>query len=208
LKALSLGNSCLVVDRSKLSADLTSFYGFMGKAVVYVGAGGGQLLGPKSGVKRVVAIDSNPESLKNFRKAADSTWAGIPIRFVPRDFETVNLHGDVVYFEFCLHHMEDPRRALKHARALAPDIVVMDHLPGSKWIYYGAEEDRVLRSYKAAEAFGTRRIEKFTIDQRFKDYEELAARLAGEGDVSQRRVSELKGEKDIRIRMDYGLILL
>jgi SAM-dependent methyltransferase len=198
----------LVVDRSKLSADLADFYEFKGKAVIYVGAGGGQLLGPETGVKRVVAIDSNPESLNAFRSEANSTWAGIPIRFVPRDFETVNLHGDVVYFEFCLHHMEDPRRALEHARALAQDIVVMDHLPGSKWIYYGAEEDRVLHSFKAAEAFGTRRVEKFTIDQRFKDYEELAARLAGEGEVPLRRASELRGKKDIRIRMDYGLILL
>jgi SAM-dependent methyltransferase len=198
----------VVVDRNKLSADLAGFYDFEGKAVIYVGAGGGQLLGPKSGVRKVVAIDSNPESLKVFRSEAKSTWAGIPIRFVPRDFETVNLHGDVVYFEFCLHHMEDPLRALEHAHSLAPEIVVMDHLPGSEWIYYGAEEDRVLRGHQAAESFGIRRSKKFTINQQFKDYEELAARLAGEGEVSQKRAAELKGKKIIRIRMDYGLLLL
>ena len=37
---------------------------------------------------------------------------------------TVILHGDVVYFEFCLHEMDDPAKALIHAKSLAPDIVV------------------------------------------------------------------------------------
>lgn len=198
----------MVVDRNKLSADLTDFYDFSGKSVVYVGAGGGQLLSPKSGVRKVIAVDSNAESLKGFRSEAKSKWAGVPIRFVPHEFETVDLPCDVVYFEFCLHHMNDPREALDHARSLAPDIVVMDHLPGSEWIYYGAEEERVLRGAEAAESFGVRRRRRFAIDQKFKDYEELAARLAGEGDVSQRRALELKGRKGIRIRMDYGLLLL
>ena len=187
---------------------MTDFYDFGGKAVLYVGAGGGQLLGPRSGVKRVVAIDSNPESLKGFRSEAKSKWAGIPIRFVPRGFESVSIRGDVVYFEFCLHHMEDPRKALEHARSLAADVVVMDHLPGSEWIYYGAEEDKVLHGARATEAFGIRRSKRLTIDQRFKDYEELAARLAGEGEVSRMRALELKGLKNIRIKMDYGLFLL
>jgi len=203
-----VGHRPMVVDRDKLSADLANFYDFKGKVVVYVGAGGGQLLRPKSGVRGVVAIDSNPESLKVFRSEAKSTWAGILIKFIPRDFGTVNVHGDVVYFEFCLHYMEDPGRTLVHAQSLAPDIVVMGHLPGSRWIYYGAVEDQVLRSYKAVEAFGVKRSKKLTIDQRFKDYDELAARLAGEGALSRSRASELEGEKEIMIRMDYGLFLL
>jgi len=198
----------MVVDRNKLSADLTSFYDFGGKSVVYVGAGGGQLLGPESRVRKVVAVDSNADSLKGFRSEAKSKWAGIPVRFVPHEFETVHLHGDVVYFEFCLHHMDDPRAALDQAHSMAPDIVVMDHLPGSRWIYYGAEEERVLRGAEAAESFGIRRSKRLTINQKFKDYEELAARLAGEGEVSRRRALELKGRKHIRIRMDYGLLLL
>ena len=198
----------MVVDRNKLSADLAEFYDFSGKSVVYVGAGGGQLLSPETGVRKVIAVDSNAESLKVFRSEAKSKWAGIPIRFVPHEFETVDLHGDVVYFEFCLHHMHDSHEALDHARALAPDIVVMDHLPGSKWIYFGAEEERVLHGAEAAESFGIRRGKRLVIDQKFRDYEELAARLAEEGEVSQRRALELKGRKGIRIRMDYGLFLL
>jgi len=37
------------------------------------------------------------------------------------EFEDVTLSGDVVYFEFCLHEMLDPQKALAHARALASD---------------------------------------------------------------------------------------
>ena len=198
----------MVVDRSKLTANLTRFYDFKGKSVLYVGAGGGQLLGPASGIGRVVAVDSNAKSLGGFRSEAKTKWAGIPIKFVPHNFETVNPKGNVVYFEFCLHEMPDPRKALDHAHWLAPDIVVIDHLPKSKWIFYGAEETHVLRSTKAAESFGIRRRERFTAQQKFKDYEELKARLTEQGEVSLQRVLALKGAKDIRIPMDYGLYLL
>jgi hypothetical protein len=198
----------LVVNRSELKANLTRFYDFEGKAALYVGAGGGQLLDPASGVRKLVAIDSDAGSLKGFRKEAKTKWAGIPIQFVPRGFESVDLRADVVYFEFCLHEMARPIKVLGHAHSLAPDIVVMDHLPQSEWIFYGAEEAQVLRSNKAVETFGIRRRETFTTEQRFKDYQELSARLAEAGKKSLQRSLTLKGAKDIRIQMDYGLFLL
>ncbi len=198
----------MVVDRDLLTANLTEFYDFRGKSVLYVGAGRGQLLPPASGVKSVVAIDRDGKSLQGFRSEAKSKWAGIPVRFIPRKFETVDARGDVVYFEFCMHLMEDPWYALKHALSLAPDIVVMDHLPGSKWVYYWAGEEAVLRSTGAVESFGVRRRKEFTTEQKFEDWKALAARLAEEGEESRRRVLELKGAKDIRMRMDYGLFLL
>ena len=49
-------------------------------------------------------------------------------------FEDVALSGDVVYFEFCLHEMADPQKALTHAKNLARDTVVFDHSPDSEWI--------------------------------------------------------------------------
>jgi predicted RNA methylase len=198
----------VVPNRNKLTENLTKFYDFKGKAVLYVGAGGGQLLGPASGASKVVAVDSDAESLVGFRSEAKTKWAGIPVRFVPRSFETVNLTGDVVYFEFCLHEMPDPRKALEHASSLAPDIVVIDHLPKSKWVFYAAEETQVLRGTNAAVSFGIRRRERFTVVQKFNDYEELRARMSEQGVVSRQRVLALKGAKDIRIRMDYGLYLL
>jgi hypothetical protein len=198
----------LVVDRSKLTMELTQFYDFRGKRVLYVGAGGGQLLGPEVGAREVVAIDSNPGSLEEFRKGAKTKWAGTSVQFLPHDFVTIDQRGDVVYFEFCLHEMADPWKALKHAHSLGPDVVVMDHLPQSKWIFYGAEETQVLRSTEAIESFGIRRRESLTTDQQFKDFEELASRMSGQGEVSHQRLLPLKDEVDIRIRMDYGLFLL
>ncbi|MGP8125697.1 MAG: class I SAM-dependent methyltransferase [Nitrososphaerales archaeon] len=198
----------MVVYRSELTSNLTKFYDFKGKAVLYVGAGGGQLLDPASGPGRMVAIDKDTKSLDGFRSEARSKWAGIPISFVPREFENVDQKGDVVYFEFCLYQMKDPREALEHARSLAPDIVVMDHLPGSEWVYYWAGEDLVLKSTKVVESFGVRSSSRFIAEHRFQDYEALAARLRGVGKVSRRRVLELRGAKDIRMRMTYGLFLL
>lgn len=198
----------MVVDRSELTSNLTKFYDFKGKAVLYVGAGGGQLLDPASRPGRVVAIDKDAKSLDGFRSEAKFKWAGIPISFVSRKFESVDQKGDVVYFEFCLYQMKDPCEALEHAHSLAPDIVVMDHLPGSEWVYCWAGEDLVLKSTKVVESFGVRSRRRFIADQRFQDCEALAARLRGGGKVSRRRVLDLKGAKDIRMRMHYGLFLL
>jgi len=198
----------LVVDRSELTANLTDFYNFKGKTVLYVGAGGGQLLSPACGAKKVVAIDSNSESLRGFRSESKTKWAGIPVQFIPHKFEAVNIRGDVVYFEFCLHQMGSPHEALEHARSLAVEIVVMDHLPGSEWVYYWAGEPLVLKSTKAVESFGVKRSRRLTTRQVFNDHETLAARLSGLGEASRRRVLKLKGAKGITMRMDYGLFLL
>ncbi len=198
----------MVVDRDELTASLTKFYDFRGKTVLYVGCGLGQLLPPWSGAASVVAIDRDAKALKAFRRAAKTDWAGIPVRFVPRRFETVAIRGDVAYFEFCMHMMDDPRRTLELAQSLATDIVIMDHLPESEWVYYWAGEDEVLRSTKTIESFGVRRKKALTAEQRFEDWKALAARLAGEGKESHRRVLELMGVKDIRMRMDYALFLL
>ena len=123
-------------------------------------------------------------------------------------FEDVNLSGDVVYFEFCLHEMADPIKALGHARALAPDIVVFDHSPGSEWAFFGAEEEKVCRSAEAMARFDIRHRETFRTDQRFSDYPELIAKLSGQGPVANERAQRFAGAADIVIPMDYGLTLL
>jgi hypothetical protein len=89
------------------------------------------------------------------------------VEVVGASFEEVTLHGDAVYFEFCFHEMDNPVKALFHAKSLAPDIVVYDHSPGSEWIYFGAEEDKVSRSSAAMEHFGNRRCQRFHAEQRF-----------------------------------------
>ena len=198
----------VAVDHGELTANLMRFYDFRGKTALCVGAGGGLLLDPACGVAEVVAVDRDAAALEKFRAAARTSWAGIPIRFIPSKFEAVDFRGDVVYFEFCMHMMDDPGATLERARSMAPDVVVIDHRPGSKWVYYWAGEGEVLRSTAVLESSGIRRRQAFTAEQRFEDWEALAARLSGQGEESRRRVLELKGSSDVRMPMDYGLYLL
>ena len=123
-------------------------------------------------------------------------------------FEEVTLHGDAVYFEFCLHEMEDPEKALIHAKSLAPDIVVYDHSPGSEWIYYGAEEDKVSRNSAVMQRFGIRRRRTFQAEQRFGNYTELLAKVRPQGPLAIERAQRFAGATEIVIPMSYELNLL
>jgi hypothetical protein len=104
----------------------------MGKVILYVGAGGAQPLIPDVRIKKVIAIDSSAEALVKFESNFAARHKPECVSVLASAFENVVLSGDVAYFEFCLHEMADPYGALVHARALAPDIVVFDHLPDSE----------------------------------------------------------------------------
>lgn len=198
----------MAVDLRELTENLIRFYDFKGKIVLYVGAGGRQLLNPSVGTKKLIAIDQDVESLKELRaNIAASAWQK-SVEIVASSFEDVTLSGDVVYFEFCLHEMNDPRKSLSHARTLAPDIVVYDHSPDSKWIFYGAEEDKVRSSADAMGRFGIQRRKAFHAEQRFRDYAELLVRLAGQGEVAIQRAQRFAGATNIVIPMDYEVVLL
>lgn len=187
----------MATDYQKLAETLTSFYDFAEKTVLYVGAGGRQLLDPAVGNRRLIAIDRDAGSL-----------AGLNIQTVAADFEEVRLSGDVVYFEFCLHEMKDPLKALHHARTLAPDTVVFDHSPGSEWIFLGAEQEQVGRSSRAMAEFGIRRRVTLHMAQRFQDYGELLAKVRGQGKIAIERVGRFQGVTGIAIPMDCELALL
>jgi len=198
----------MVVERNELTVNLMKFYDFRGKSILYTGCGLGQLLPPESGVESIVGIDRDAKALKAFRDVAKTKWAGIPIKFLPHKFETIKDHADAAYFEFCMHMMDDPKFTIDLARKLARDIIIIDHLPGSKWVYYWCGEDEVQRSTNTIESFHPRRKTRFVADQHFEDWRALMKRLDGVGKESERRIMELKGTKDIHMRMDYGLFLL
>jgi len=197
----------MALDYRQLTEQLNRFYDFAGKVVLYVGAGGRQLLDTAVPVQKMIAIDKDAEALKELRTNA-ARGARRAVSVVGRAFEDVAVEGDVVYFEFCLHEMADPPQALAHARHLAPDIVVFDHAPGSDWVYYGAEEDEVRRSSEAVERFGVRRREAYGTDQRFRDYAELIAKLSPQGPTAITRARCFEGATNIVIPMRYQLVLL
>jgi 16S rRNA G966 N2-methylase RsmD len=198
----------LPTDYAQLTQNLLHFYDFTGKVVLFVGAGVKQLLAPSAGTKKLIAIDKDVEALRELKANIVAKGLQDSMEVLGARFEEVTLHGDVVYFEFCFHEMDDPEKALIHARALAPDIVVYDHSPGSEWIYYGAEEDEVSRSSAVMERFGIRRHQKFRAEQRFKDHAELLAKVGPQGPLAVERAQRFAGATNIVIPMGYELNLL
>jgi len=197
----------VAVDYGILRENLRQFYDFCDKAVLYVGAGGRQLLDPAIKTKRLVAIDQNALLLEEL-KASVAADGRANVEVMAARFEDVSISADVVYFEFCLHEMNDPEEALRRARRLAADTVVFDHMVGSEWIFLGAEEDKVRRSATAIEQFGFRRRERFLLAQQFSDHNELLAKLNGQGALAIERAQRFAGATDISIPMPYELILL
>lgn len=198
----------MATNYAKLSDDLRRFYDFTGKVVLFVGAGGRQLLDPGTPVKKLIAIDKDVDALRELKKDVVAKRRQNSVEIIASNFEEVTCRGEVVYLEFCLHEMEDPEKALAHAKSLAPDIVVYDHSPGSEWAYYVVEEDKISRSYMAMERFGIRRRQRFRDEQRFANYAELLAKVSTQGPVAIERAQPFASNAGIVIPMSYELNLL
>jgi SAM-dependent methyltransferase len=201
-------DSPLATDYAQLTKNLLRFYDFTNKIVLFVGAGGRQLLDPSAGTKKLIAIDQDVEALREIAAKVAEKRMEESVEVVGSKFEDVARSGDVVYFEFCLHEMADPEKALRHAKNLARDLVVFDHSPGSEWIFYGAEEDKVCHSAQAMERFGLRRHKKFHTEQRFQNYAELLAKVSPQGPTAIQRAQRFAGATNIVIPMRYELNLL
>lgn len=197
------------VDYVELSRQLARFYDFSGKIVLYAGAGGRQLLDLGAPAKRIIAIERDAEALGQLESSISARGIQESVGVVGSSFEDVVESGDVVYFEFCLHEMDDPFAALVHARSLAPEIVIFDHLPGSPWSFYANEDEDVRRAGEAVERFAIHRHETFETQQRFATYAELHEKLASQGPVALERIwRDFDGRTDIAIPMRYYLALV
>ena len=195
-------------DLRMIVANLTSFYDFEEKLVVHVGAGGGQLLGYAPLTRRVLAVDHDPVAVRRLeRRIAEQALDGRVV-VVAGDFLGVELDGGVVLLEFCLHEMQEPREAIAHARAIARDVVVIDHLPESPWSFYANEAAQMARAWEAVAAAGTRRRETYEARQRFDTYDQLRERLSGQGEECWRRIDAFRDQAPIEIPMPYGIALL
>ena len=107
-----------------------------------------------------------------------------------------------------MHEPADPLHALTHARTLASDIVVFEHLPCSDWVFHAAEEEQVCWSNEAMERFGVRRRQTFRAEQCFRDHSELLAKVSGQGAPAVKRTRRFASAVNIVIPMDYQLVLL
>ncbi len=198
----------MATDIAVVLANLTRFYDFAGKTVVHVGAGGGQFIAYASVARRVVAVDPDADAVVRLKAAIHD--AGLASRFDVRQtpFELVTDPVDVVFFEFCLHEMDDPDGVLQHARTLAPEIVVIDHAPDSPWSWWCEENAKAARSWAAVDRAGVRRSQDFAGWQRFPNREALCEKVNSAGPVAVSRAMAYAGPVPIEIVMTYRAVLL
>lgn len=196
----------MATDVAEIVSRLTSFYDFADRAIVAVGAGGGQLSEYARAAAHVIAVDPDGAAMERLRAAVEARGLIDRYTFVLEDFLAVRPRGDVVLFEFCLHLLPDPGAALAHASTLAPDVVVLDHAPGSQWMWCAAEE--TAEAWAAVARRNVRRALDVGATQRFRDFAELEARLADQPAPSRERIAGRRGQRDIAIDMPYRLALL
>ena len=198
----------MAADYQQMLRNLAQFYDFSGKIVLGVGTGGGQLVELARAVKKLIAIDNDPAAIRQLQARLASHGLESQVEILEADFFQTSLHGDVVYFEFCLHEMADPAAALRHAATLAPDVLVFDHLPDSPWIFLGAEEDKVRHSTEVLAHFDCLRKQAYRTEQHFQDHAQLLERISGQGAVAVDRSRRYLGMTNIVIPMTYGINLL
>jgi SAM-dependent methyltransferase len=198
----------VATDTRKIASALAAFYDFADRVVVDVGAGGGQLVEYARPARAVIAVDRDAAALARLAGRLGECGLAGKFTLVESDLLDVATRADVVLLEFCLHEMPDPERALLHARTLAPDVVVIDHAPGSPWSWLAAEGDEVDAAWRAVADHGFRRQRLVVASQHFADYGELEAKMAGQGPESLRRLRSHRGRTSIAVSMPYQLALL
>ncbi len=198
----------MVTDITLVLANLTGFYEFDNKTVVHVGAGGGQFIRYAVLARHVIAVDPDPAAIERLRLAVNAAQLGGTFTLRQALFETVADPADVVFFEFCLHEMDDPDAALRHARRIAPETVVIDHAPDSRWAWYTAETEKAARSWAAVERAGIRRETCCTGLQRFNNGSELLEKVQPQGEPAVSRALNHAGPGPIEIEMTYRIALL
>ena len=198
----------MAVDINEVIENLLDFYDFKDRTIISVGAGGGQLIEYGRMAKKVFAIDSDENSLRVLKTQLTKTGLKNKYDLYNCDFYGIDLRGDVVLFEFCLHEMIDATAAVKHAQNLAADIIVFDHLPGSEWAYITAEDQKVVESWSAVETFSIRKFKAYETVQFFKNYDELYQKVKVQGEKSVVRIQKFKSFRNFTIPMHYGIALI
>lgn len=195
-------------DVNLLLENIESCYDFRNKSVIHVGGGGGQIVGYGAAARSVLAVDADPEGVR--RLGVLLREKGLLSRFIvfKGDFLTVRARADVVFFVFSLHGMADPDAALRHARTLAPETLVVDAAPGSRWAWYRGEETGVERIWEAVGRLPIARDDTFVGAEQFHDYDELLVRVRALGEPAISRIAEFKGRQGLAIKMPYRIVLL
>jgi len=198
----------MAADIQSILRSLVSFYDFSAKSVIHVGAGGGQLIDYAISARSVLAIDSDQDAVATLQQSIHRKQLSDRFKVIHADFGTVAAPADVVFFEFCLHEMLDPSAMLSHAQTLASDVLVIDHLPESPWVWHTCETEMAERSWSAVRQLHPHRTVSLAVDQRFQDYDELRSKVEVLGQQALDRATRFKGARDIVIELKFGIALL
>ncbi len=195
----------MATDIQAILRNLSLCYDFKDKSVIHVGAGGGQLIGYATEVRRVVAVDPEASAVERLHSALLQVPFRDRFTVVCGEFGTHLGNADVVFFEFCLHEIPEPKAALSDAKKVAPDVVVIDHDPESRWAWYTAETDKARNSWAEVEQYSVRLNQRFTGIQRFADVAELLQKVGELGEPAVGRARQLSDQTPIAIEMRYRI---
>ncbi len=195
----------MATDIQAILKNLSSCYQFRDKSVIHVGAGGGQFLGYAADVRSVIAVDPEISAVNQLRSALVSLPFRDRFRVVQGEFGPHLGGADVVFFEFCLHEISEPQIALRDAKVIAPDVVVIDHDPESRWAWHTAETEKARNSWAAVEKYPMRVDRRFTGVQLFADVSALLQKVGVLGEPAVSRAQQYSGARSIEIEMKYRI---
>ena len=197
----------MATDLQKIITNLLAFYEFDNKKILSIGAGG-QLYHYGFKAKEVIAVDSDKAALNFLKESIEKENLTKKFTLIHSDFYDFKDQGDVLMFDFCLHEIPNPQKAIQHAISMSPDIVINDHWPSSEWAYITDEEVKATNSWKAIKDINPKIVKKFDTVQFFKDFEELFNKVKIQGEKTIQRIEKYKGMENFSIPMSYGLALI
>lgn len=198
----------MVKDVQQIVNNLLNFYDFKDKTVISVGAGGGQFVAYGYTAKHVIAIDNDQMALERLRLVLQKKELDEKFTLIHSDFNDVDVSGDVILFEFCLHEMNDPQRMIDHALHLAKEVVIVDHGLKSQWAYIAYEEVKAANSWSVVADNSSVKQKTFKTEQLFDSYEQLYEKVHVQGYQSIARIAPYSKQKYISIPMEYTMALL
>ncbi len=198
----------MATNIDEIIKNLCNVYDFRDKTIISVGAGGGQLVDYSRVARQVIAVDNDPAAIESLQRRLKQKSLEDKFKVFQADFFDIRQKADVVLFEFSLHEIVAGENAIRHARSMASDVVILDHAQGSEWAFYVNEEEKVAASMQTVRKSGIRNQKDFQAWQTFGDYSELAAKVAPQGAAAIERISRFKHTAPIQISMSYSIIVL
>ncbi len=195
-------------DLRKMVRNLQEFYDFTDKVVLSVGAGGDNFYEYAFPAWHVIAVDHDVEGLKRLKESLLKGGMLEGFTLVHADFYAFQAEGDLLMFDYCLHEIPDPEKAIRHALTMSTAILINDHWIFSEWAYITHEEVKTKRCWEAIEKFNIQKMRRYDTFQCFRDYEELSQKVKDQGIHSMHRIQKYKGMRNIQIPMSYVFVLI